>query len=116
MDSFQNASDYAKDGSETKRMAIVNIGNLYQKKGKNADAATRYLEALEQSDWKNDPVTLCNLGLALSTTQYKDYAMMAFEEAVELSPGDSTIVQNFLICLLEWGHNDKFRQLWRHAS
>jgi tetratricopeptide (TPR) repeat protein len=31
MDSFQNASDYAKDGSETKRMAIVNIGNLYQK-------------------------------------------------------------------------------------
>jgi hypothetical protein len=50
------------------------------------------LEALEQSDWKNDPVTLCNLGLALSTTQYKDYAMMAFEEAVELSPGDSTIV------------------------
>lgn len=64
----------------------------------------------------DDPTTLCNLGLSLSTMpQFRDEAILAFEEAAELSPGDPYIIQNFLICLLEWGHEDRFRVLWKHA-
>ena len=51
----------------------------------------QYLNALDME--LDDPVTLCNLGLCLSGFElYKDYAMMALEEAVELRPGDSTIL------------------------
>jgi hypothetical protein len=57
------------------------------------------LNSLEIDPFDNE--TLGNLGLALSKTQYKDYAVIAFEEAVNQCSGHLDILMNYLIFLLE---------------
>lgn len=49
-------------------------------------------------------------------TKYKDYAKLAFEEAVNAEPGNSVILSNYLLFLLEQQHFAKFKQVFKHAS
>ena len=49
----------------------------------------------------DDQEALCNLGLALKHTAYKDYAELAFEEAVNVSPGNTFVLMNYMMLLLE---------------
>ncbi len=49
-----------------------------------------YLQALEIEG--NDEEALCNLGLALSRLQYNDYAKLAFEEGINLNPGNKPLI------------------------
>lgn len=58
---------------------------------------------------------LCNLGMALSQTQYKDYCIVAFEEAINSSPGNTSAVSNYLLFLLEVENFEKFRKVYAHA-
>jgi hypothetical protein len=41
-----------------------------------------------------------NLGMALSQTQYKDYASLAFDESLKVEPGDKVVAFNYLFILL----------------
>jgi tetratricopeptide (TPR) repeat protein len=70
--------------------AYTNLGNVYQLQAKYEDAAILYLQALELDF--NDDDTLCNLGLALSRLNYHDYAKIAFEEGININPGNKLIV------------------------
>ena len=49
-----------------------------------------YLEALEIEF--NDEDALCNLGIVLSRIQYNDYAKLAFEEGININPGNKLIL------------------------
>ena len=62
-------------------------------------SVVKYLEALAINP--DDSETLSNLGLALANTQYKDYANIAFEEAVNSCPGNTDILENYMLFLLE---------------
>ena len=75
------------------------MGNLLYEDHEYEEAAIKYLESLEKDI--DDAECLCNLGLALSSTKYKDYAKLAFEEAVNAQPGNSGILNNYLLFLLE---------------
>ena len=53
-----------------------------------------------------DEEALGNLALTLKHTSYVDYAKLAFEEAVNVSPGNTHILANYMYFLLEqrdWG-------------
>jgi hypothetical protein len=41
------------------------------------------------------------LGLSLKHTAYKEYAEMALEEAVNVSPGNTYVLFNYMMLLLE---------------
>ena len=58
-----------------------------------------FLDVLEIKP--DDEEALCNLALALKRTSYLDYARMAFEEAVNVSPGNTFILTNYMMFLLE---------------
>lgn len=49
----------------------------------------------------DDEEALCNLALALKRTSHLDFALMAFEEAVNVSPGNTFILNNYMMFLLE---------------
>jgi Tfp pilus assembly protein PilF len=49
----------------------------------------------------DDEEAICNLALALKKTSYLEYAQIAFEEAVNVSPGNTFILQNYMLFLLE---------------
>ena len=49
----------------------------------------------------DDSETLGNLGLALGSTVYKDYATIAFEEALGGQPGSEEVMRNYLYFLLD---------------
>jgi len=70
--------------------AIVNLGALEFEKSNFENAAIRFLDALEIK--QDDEEALCNLALALKKTSYTEYAQMAFEEAVNVSPGNTFIL------------------------
>ena len=63
----------------------------------------------------DDEEALCNLALALKRTSYIDYAKMAFEEAVNVSPGNTFILTNYMMFLLEQQNFDQFTKVMPHA-
>lgn len=63
------------------------------------EAAIRFLDALEIKP--TDEEALCNLALALKKTRHLDYAQIAFEEAVNMSPGNTFILTDYLMFLIE---------------
>lgn len=78
------------------------------------DAAIRFLDALEIKP--DDEEALCNLALALKrTTSYVDYAQIAFEEAVNVSPGNTFILTNYMMFLLEQKNFAQFSKVMPHA-
>ena len=80
--------------------AIVNIGCIEYEEFSHYDtAAIRFLDALEIKP--DDEEALCNLALALKRTSYVDYGQIAFEEAVNVSPGNTFILTNYMMFLLE---------------
>lgn len=63
----------------------------------------------------DDEEALCNLALALKRTTYIDYAKMAFEEAVNVSPGNTFILTNYMMFLLEQQNFEQFTKVIPHA-
>jgi Tfp pilus assembly protein PilF len=63
----------------------------------------------------DDEEALCNLALALKRTSYLDYAKMAFEEAVNVSPGNTFILTNYMMFLLEQKSFNQFDRVMPHA-
>jgi hypothetical protein len=66
---------------------------------KYENAAILFLDALAIKP--DDQEALCNLGRALKHTDYKDYAELAFEEAVNVSPDNTFFLMNYMMLLLE---------------
>jgi Tfp pilus assembly protein PilF len=90
----------AVDADKTCIEAIVNLGAIeFEEYSHYEEAAMMFLDALEINP--SDEEALCNLALALKKTSYVDYARLAFEEAVNVSPGNSHILSNYLMFLLE---------------
>ena len=90
----------AKQHDPANVAAIVNIGCIEYEEYKHYDqAAIHFLDALEIKP--DDEEALCNLALALKRTSYIDYAKMAFIEAVNVSPGNTFILTNYMMFLLE---------------
>lgn len=94
--------------------AIVNLGALEFEKSNFENAAIRFLDALEVK--QDDEEALCNLALALKKTSYTEYAQMAFEEAVNVSPGNTFILQNYMLFLLEVKKFEQFTKVMTHAK
>ena len=63
----------------------------------------------------DDEEALCNLALALKRTSYLDYAQMAFEEAVNVAPGNTFILTNYMMFLLEQKSFGQFDRVLPHA-
>mmetsp|Transcript_17005 Transcript_17005/g.22907 ORF Transcript_17005/g.22907 Transcript_17005/m.22907 type:complete len:201 (-) Transcript_17005:533-1135(-) len=94
--------------------AIVNIGCIeYEEHQRFDEAAIFFLDALEIKP--DDEEALCNLALALKRTTYLDYAKMAFEEAVNVSPGNTFILTNYMMFLLEMQNFEQFNKVMPHA-
>lgn len=97
----------AKDHDPLCIEAIVNIGAIeYEQFAHYEEAALLFLDALEINPV--DEEALGNLALALKHTQYVDYAKLAFEEAVNVSPGNTHILANYMYFLLEQKNWDQF--------
>lgn len=94
--------------------AIVNIGCIeYEEHQRFDEAAILFLDALEIKP--DDEEALCNLALALKRTTYLDYAKMAFEEAVNVAPGNTFILTNYMMFLLEQQNFEQFGKVMPHA-
>lgn len=94
--------------------AIVNIGCIeYEEHQRFDEAAILFLDALEIKP--DDEEALCNLALALKRTTYLDYAKMAFEEAVNVAPGNTFILTNYMMFLLEQQNFEQFGKVLPHA-
>lgn len=65
-----------------------------------------YLQALEIEP--NDDDIMCNLGMVLQRISYHDFAKIAFEEGIHINPGNKTLLNNYLLFLLEVKQFDKF--------
>ena len=82
---------------------MINMGVLlYEEFSHFEDAAILFLDALETKP--DDEEALCNLALALkriTSPSYHEYAQKAFEEAVNISPGNTFILTNYMMFLLE---------------
>ena len=48
-----------------------------------------------------DDEVLANLGMALRKTKFKEYAKLAFEEAINSNPGNTWILMNYMLYLLQ---------------
>ena len=103
----------ANEADPTNIGAIVNLGALEYERGNYESAAIRFLDALEIK--QDDEEALCNLALALKKTSYTDYAQTAFEEAVNVSPGNTFILQNYMLFLLELKKFEQFQKVMTHA-
>merc|ERR1719469_772136 len=98
--SFEKMTKAAKQHEPTNVAAMVNIGCIEYEEFQHFDqAAILFLDALEVKP--DDEEALCNLALALKRTSYLEYAKMAFEEAVNVSPGNTFILTNYMMFLLE---------------
>ena len=64
----------------------------------------------------NDDDTLCNLGLVLTKINYNDFAKIAFEEGININPGNKIILQNYMLFLLEIKQFEKFTSIMSHAK
>ena len=94
--------------------AIVNLGALEFEHSNYENAAIRFLDALEIKGY--DEEALCNLALSLKKTNYIDFAQTAFEEAVNVSPGNTFIIQNYMLFLLEQKNFTQFDKVMLHAK
>jgi Tfp pilus assembly protein PilF len=94
--------------------AFANLGLIYYESDKMEQSALSYLKALEITP--DDEETLCNLGLTLSKIKFNDYAKMAFEEAINVNPGNKVVLVNYLLFLLENKQFNKFASILTHAS
>lgn len=92
----------------------MNLGALEYERNNFETAAIRFLDALEIK--QDDEEALCNLALALKKTQYIEFAMTAFEEAVNVSPGNTFILQNYMLFLLEQKKFEQFLKVMTHAK
>lgn len=79
--------------------ALVNLGVIQYEFGKYEEAAILFLDALAIKP--DDQEALCNLGLSLKHTAYKEYAEIALSEAVNVSPGNTWSLMNYMMLLLE---------------
>ena len=64
----------------------------------------------------NDDDTLCNLGLILQKLNYNDFAKIAYEEGINVNPGNRALLKNYLLFLLEIKQFDKFNTVISHAK
>ena len=104
----------AKDHDPKCIEALVNIGAIeYEQFANYEQAALLFLDALEINPI--DEETLGNLALALKHTQYVDYAKLAFEEAVNINPGNTHILANYMYFLLEQRDFSQFNKVVPHA-
>ena len=104
----------AKDHDPLCIEAIVNIGAIeYEQFAHYEEAALLFLDALEINPV--DEEALGNLALALKHTSYVDYAKLAFEEAVNVSPGNTHILANYMYFLLEQRNFEQFSKVLPHA-
>lgn len=94
--------------------AFTNLGLIYYESDKTEQSCLAYLKALEIEP--NDEEALCNLGMALSKIKFNDYAKMAFEEAINVNPGNKTVLVNYLLFLLENKQFNKFANILTHAQ
>lgn len=94
--------------------AFTNLGLIYYESDKLEQSALSYLKSLEIEP--NDEETLCNLGMTLSKIKFNDYAKMAYEEAINVNPGNKTVLVNYLLFLLENKQFNKFANILTHAS
>ena len=88
---------------------INNIGSFHFDEGQYELAAEHYLKALQYAP--NDIEILSNLGNTL--TKLKDYphAWLAFEEALKINPTNASVIENYLLCLLEAKLLDRFEEI-----
>ena len=106
---FQEDAGFSEQAKECYEKAIScnpnlvgahnNLGNLKYAQNKVEDSCFNFLEALRIDP--TDSEILCNLAMALSKTSYKDYAVTAFEEAVNQCVGNIEILVNYMVFLLE---------------
>ena len=92
--------------------ALVNLGCLmYQEDQRYDDAAIKFLDALAIKP--DDEDALCNLALALKQTgdNNKEYADLAFREAIEINPNNTFIIENYLFFLLEVKKMNQFKEV-----
>jgi tetratricopeptide (TPR) repeat protein len=94
--------------------ALVNLGVIQYEYSKYEEAAILFLDALTIKP--DDQEALCNLGLSLKHTAYKDYAELALEEAVNVSPGNTFVLTNYMMLLLEQQKFDMFKRVLPHAK
>jgi len=118
---FKNDNDEAKKCYEKAHQldpklheAITNLGNLLYLGDRFVDAAYKYLAALELDP--EDSESLCNLGMALGKTKYREFATLAFDEAITSGSGNEMIITNYLYFLLDTKNWTKFDQVIIHAS
>ena len=106
--------NFRDDIGQRNPAALVNLGVIEYEYNKYENAAILFLDALAIKP--DDQEALCNLGLALKHTAYKDYAELAFEEAVNVSPGNTFVLMNYMMLLLEKQMFDRFKVVLPHAK
>lgn len=99
VDEAQKCYEEAKRLKPRLAGAFTNLGNLKYQAGQNEDACLDYLTALDIDC--DDSETLANLGMALAQTKYREFASIAFEEALAAGYGNLDILNNYLYFLLE---------------
>lgn len=103
----------AKDADRRNIGAIINLGCIEFEQGNYDEASILFLDALEIKP--DDEEALCNLALSLKKTNYIEYAQIAFEEAVNVSPGNTFILTNYMMFLLEQKNFEQFDKVLPHA-
>lgn len=110
----KDLANFPKDVRKRNPAALVNLGVIQYEYNKYEDAAILFLDALAIKP--DDQEALCNLGLSLKHTAYKDYAELALEEAVNVSPGNTFVLTNYMMLLLEQQKFDMFKRVLPHAK
>ena len=110
----KDKANYPNDISKRNPAALVNLGVIEYEFNRYEDAAILFLDALAIKP--DDQEALCNLGLALKHTAYKEYASLALEEAVNVSPGNTFVLTNYMMLLLESQKFDDFKKVLPHAK
>jgi len=93
--------------------ALINLGCIEFEAGNFDEASILFLDALEVKP--DDEEALANLALSLKKTNYIEYAQIAFEEAVNVSPGNTFILTNYMMFLLEQKNFEQFEKVIPHA-
>ena len=73
-----------------------------------------YLQALDIEP--NDDDALCNFALVLQKLTYNDFAKIAYEEGINVNPGNRALLRNYLLFLLEIKELDKFQTVLTHSK
>lgn len=110
----KDRANYPSDLRKRNPAALVNLGVIEYEYNRFEDAAILFLDALAIKP--DDQEALCNLGLSLKHTSYKDYAELALEEAVNVSPGNTFVLTNYMMLLLEHQKFEMFKRVLPHAK